>query len=254
EPTEAVADDLGAEGQRAGIAQDGAVGAQVIRYRLGGLRHYKIKLSGDLARDRAKFRWFRRPIGAVVAHSVRVDANNLWGDPADAIAHLRALDQPLVGVEEPLAANDLDGFAHLSRAIDTPIILDESLLRPGQLERLPDDGARWILNCRVSKSGGLLRSLQLIEAAVDHGLGVIVGAHVGESSLLTRAGLAAAAAAGEALVAQEGAFGDRLLQHDLCAEPLMFGRAGRLGPDQLAVVGPHGLGIEVRPDRVRLDD
>ncbi|MEM7326606.1 MAG: enolase C-terminal domain-like protein [Actinomycetota bacterium] len=224
--------------------------AQLLRYRLGGLRHYKLKLSGDLDRDRTKMRWFRGRFGRFIASSVRVDANNRWSDPTDAIEHLRALDIRLLGIEEPLAANDHRGFLAIAEAVDTRIILDESLLRSGQVADLPGDPDRWILNCRISKSGGLLRSLELVEAATAAGLGVIVGAHVGETSLLTRAALTAATAAGPALLAQEGAFGTNLLSQDITDTPIMFGRGGRLEPGDAPEIQRPGLGVEVVADRL----
>ncbi|MEM9892086.1 MAG: enolase C-terminal domain-like protein [Actinomycetota bacterium] len=225
--------------------------ARLLRYRLAGLRHYKLKLSGDLDRDRAKMRWFTGPVGRAVASSVRVDANNLWTTPEEAIDHLWALAVPLLGIEEPLAADDHAGFLAIAEAVDTRVILDESLLRTGQIAGLPGHPDRWILNCRISKSGGLLRSLALIDAAEAAGLGVIVGAHVGETSLLTRAAVAAASAAGPALLAQEGAFGTHLLAEDLTDEPIMFGRGGRLAPARDGGFGPHGLGVAVVASRLQ---
>lgn len=235
------------------LGDSGAItyGAQIVRYRLGGLRDFKVKLSGDPARDAAKFRWFRGPAGRWIARSVRVDANNLWRDASEAADHLDRLGVPLLGIEEPLEANDLAGFAMIADAVGSRIILDESLLRPGQLAALPGRPEQWILNCRISKSGGLIRSLRLLGAARDHGLGIIVGAHVGETSLLTRAALTAAASAGPSLLAQEGAFGTRLLSADLCEPPLMFGRGGVLDQEQLARLGPYGLGLSVLGDRLR---
>lgn len=226
-------------------------GLQVLRYRLGGLRDYKLKLSGDPKRDATKLRWFRGRLGRQVARSVRIDANNFWTDPETAARHLLALDYPYLGIEEPLAADDLAGCAEVADAVGAPIILDESLLRAEQFAALPGSPDRWILNCRISKSGGVLRSLELIEAARKHGLGIIVGAHVGETSLLTRAALTAAMVAGPSLLGQEGAFGTRLLTTDLCDTPIMFGRRGVLGGQELAAIGPTGLGVDVRADRLR---
>ncbi len=92
--------------------------------------------------------------------------------------------------------------------------------------------------------GGVLRSLAVVEAARAAGIGVIVGAQVGETSLLTRAALAVAHAAGPILVAQEGAFGTLLLTRDVCDPPLMFGAGGRLAvADHPRLLAP-GLGIE----------
>ena len=109
-----------------------------------------------------------------------------------------------------------------------PIILDESVTRIADLDALPDPAAQWIVNVRVSKMGGLLRSLDVVAAARRRGIRIIVGAQVGETSLLTRAALTIATAAGNLLVGQEGAFGTHLLAADVCDPPLMFGRGGIL--------------------------
>ena len=76
--------------------------------------------------------------------------------------------------------------------------------------------------------GGLLRSLQVVEAARAAGVGLVVGAQVGETSLLTRAALTVAHAGRDVLVAQEGAFGTFLLTEDICDPPLMFSAGGAL--------------------------
>jgi len=68
------------------------------------------------------------------------------------------------------------------------------------------------LRIRVSKLGGLLRTLTMIRAARTRGLGIVVGAQVGETSILARAGIVAAHAADSSLVGYEGAFGTRLLE------------------------------------------
>ncbi|MEE9280638.1 MAG: hypothetical protein V3V67_10730, partial [Myxococcota bacterium] len=71
---------------------------------------------------------------------------------------------------------------------------------------------------------------------------VIVGAQVGETSLLTRAALSVAQAARGILVAQEGAFGTLLLERDVCDPPLMFGPGGVLPAPALPAAG---FGIEI---------
>jgi hypothetical protein len=73
---------------------------------------------------------------------------------------------------------------------------------------------------------------------------VVVGAHVGETSVLTRAGLALATAAGEALLAMEGAFGTHLLERDVCETPLMFGAGGVLRPDDWGLRNSPGTGLQ----------
>lgn len=206
-----------------GDAPPDTFAATFARYRALGFSDYKLKLSGDLARDRAKL--------AVLADStvtrLRLDANNLWSDADTAIAYLKALSAPAFAIEEPLAVANAHELPRVAHALQMAIILDESLTRARQLATL-DSGVRWIANLRISKLGGVVRSLAVLAAAQAHDVGVIVGAQVGETSLLTRASLLVARAAGVTLLAQEGAFGTQLLQGDVCVSPLMFGIGGKL--------------------------
>jgi L-alanine-DL-glutamate epimerase-like enolase superfamily enzyme len=156
------------------------------------------------------------------------------------------MDYPFVAVEEPIRANRLDEMASLARVLDRPIILDESFVRVGQLETLKSEPSRWLINLRVSKMGGLLRSLQVAAAARDAHIGVICGAQVGETSVLTRAALTVATAAGDTLVAQEGAFGTLLLERDVCDPPLMFGAGGVLDVTRYPSLSGPGFGLAVR--------
>jgi L-alanine-DL-glutamate epimerase-like enolase superfamily enzyme len=159
---------------------------------------------------------------------LRLDANNLWSARATAARYLAELDAPAFAVEEPLAAGDLSELAALSAERGAPIILDESCARAGQLAALPGPSESWIVNLRVSKMGGLLRALRVVDAARARGIALIVGAQVGETSLLTRAALGVAARASDLLLAQEGAFGSVLLAEDPCTPELRFGPGGAL--------------------------
>jgi L-alanine-DL-glutamate epimerase-like enolase superfamily enzyme len=212
---------------------------QLWRYRRSDFADFKVKLSGRPARDRSRLARFR------AEERLRVDANNLWRRPERAIAHLQRVGVPLAAVEEPLAAGDLAGFARAGEALSARIVLDESLLRLEQLDALPAP-ERWIANLRVSKQGGLLRSLALAKRAAERGIAVIVGAQVGETSLLTRAALTLMQAAGANLLAAEGAFGTHLLARDLTTPCLMFGRGGVLDTADWPELQAPGLGLEVR--------
>jgi L-alanine-DL-glutamate epimerase-like enolase superfamily enzyme len=139
---------------------------------------------------------------------------------------MNELGHEIFAIEEPATVNDLDSFRRIFEATGGRIILDESFLRQDQLPELAGGSDNWILNCRVSKLGGLIRSLDIVEQAKQLGLSVVVGAQVGETSLLTRAGLSLASAARPVLVGMEGAFGTYLLREDLADRPLMFSGNG----------------------------
>lgn len=215
--------------------------AMAKQYRGHGFTDFKVKLSGDPIRDREKF-------GALgYDHTepirVRVDANNLWKDSEAAIAFLRALDYPLFAVEEPIAPDQFAGLTRIAGALDCHIVLDESFRRVSQLGQLPGPPSTWLINLRVSKMGGVLRSLAVVEAARRSGVQLIIGAQVGETSLLTRAALTVANVSRDILVAQEGAFGTWLLERDICDPPLMFGRGGVLDVARFPGLLEPGFGV-----------
>ena len=226
-----------------GDAEPEVFARQAERYLAMGFRDLKVKLSGDLERDRAKL----AALWAAPDVRVRVDANNLWREADVAVTYLTALGGPIVAVEEPLAPGDLAALAVVAARCGAPIVLDESVARTSQLAELPGAPATWIVNVRVSKMGGLLRSLDLVAAARTAGFRVVVGAQVGETSLLTRAALTLAQAAGPALLAQEGAFGTFLLTRDVCDPPLMFGAGGLLRVADHPRLTQPGFGITRTP-------
>lgn len=207
------------------------------RYRRQGFTDFKIKVAGKLRRDQRKIRTLAG------GPRLRLDANNLFADAAAAAAYFQRLPAGIFAIEEPVQAGDLDGCRRIGDATGAKIILDESLARAEQLSAL-DDAERWIVNLRVSKMGGLLRSLDVVLAARQCGVGVIVGCQVGETSILARAGLTAVQALGPALVACEGAFGTHLLQRDLATPSVMFGAAGVLDTARLPQAG-GGFGLRI---------
>ncbi len=213
-------------------------------YGLLGFTDFKIKLSGDVVRDRARLR--QLPKGS----RVRVDANNYWGDAADCIAHIRALDRPIWAIEEPVAAGDENAMRAIAEALEAKIILDESLTRLEQLDSYAVDPERWIANVRVSKSGGILRAVRLARAAQSMGMGVIIGAHVGETSLLTRAALAVGQSISAPPLAREGAYGTILMKADLTLPALRFQRGGCLMPSRYGLTTRPGMGFAISTDGI----
>ena len=208
-------------------ADDGATFRRTVdRYRVFGFTDFKLKLSGDLSRDRDNLAWFQQHAPPDVR--VRFDANNLWPTVAAAARYLDGVRCPAFAVEEPLHAYQYEALAELAATSGARIILDESCVRVEHVEALADLGTDWIINVRVSKMGGIVRSLGVVQTARRHGIPVIVGAQVGETSLLTRAALTIASAARDLLIAQEGAFGTLLLTTDVCEPSLMFGPGGAL--------------------------
>jgi L-alanine-DL-glutamate epimerase-like enolase superfamily enzyme len=220
-------------------------------YILKGFRDFKVKARGELRADAAKLRLFRALTSTLPGGvRLRMDGNNVWaGRLPEARAVLAQLNRihPLFAVEEPLAPREGDELLRLSRDLnDLPIILDEGFCRPADVDLYPGDAKHWIGNIRISKMGGLLRSLATLEKMKARGWRAIVGAQVGETSVLTRAALTVAAAANEAglLEAQEGAYGTLLLERDIVTPPLMFGKKGILAWDGAKAATTSGWSLD----------
>jgi L-alanine-DL-glutamate epimerase-like enolase superfamily enzyme len=215
---------------------------QLQRYRLAGFTDFKVKVTGRLQEDIDKMTLLAASQDSTIR--VRLDANNLWSDAESALSYLRQLPGRITAIEEPLKVGDYDGCRSLAREVRVPIVLDESFLKLDQFTSIQNDPpSTWIINIRVSKMGGVMRSLDIALRAKEFGISIIVGAQVGETSLLTRAALTVANSYRDILIAQEGAFGTLLLERDICEPSLMFGAAGRL--DARAVGCGAGLGLQV---------
>ncbi len=213
------------------------------RSRRQGLTDFKVKLSGNLPADREKVAYL--VAWRLDSMRLRADANNLWPNADEAVAYLNTLKAPFFAVEEPITAGQYPELMRIAISLDCRIILDESFVRLSQVSALTNAPGCWIVNLRVSKMGGVLRSLDIIRALRGSGIAMIVGAQVGETSLLTRAALTIASAGRDILIAQEGAFGTLLLQNDVCEPPLMFGDGGVLDTAHFPSLTQPGLGLNI---------
>lgn len=205
-----------------------------------GFTDFKLKLSGKIEHDREKCDLVNSEVHDV---RLRLDANNLWQSSDDAITYIQSLNSGCFALEEPLKANDYKGLSRVAEALDVKIILDESFLRIQQFDHITDRPTDWIINIRISKMGGLLRSIAIAEQARKANIQCIVGAQVGETSLLTRVAQLLVSNYRDVILAQEGACGTYLLEHDLFNPVLMFGKGGVVGQEQLEQLSDEGFGL-----------
>ena len=194
------------------------------RYLNMGFRCFKLKLFGDEKVDRPNLAMLKN--NSACGIDFRLDANNYWRDADQALRYIKKLDLGGYSLEEPLIARDLEGMHKIFTETGSRIILDESLVKAEDLGQIRHNPLAWVINLRISKLGGLIRSIEIAKFATKLGIPMIVGAQVGETSILTRAGLTIANTFREGVVAQEGAFGTYLLKKDVVENPIMFGRGG----------------------------
>ena len=219
---------------------------QVQRYCELGFCDFKIKVSGNLKDDQDRIKLFESLNSG--KSGIRLDANNLWGHSDEAIDYIEQLNYSFFAIEEPLKTGNYEGCRKIFEVTKIPIILDESFIRQDQFPELTSSPKAWMINLRISKMGGIVRSLAIAKQAEALGIPIIIGAQVGETSLLTRAALTVANATSNNVVAQEGAFGTHLLERDITSQPIMFGKGGKLSMAEFSQ--KPGLGIKITEDHL----
>ena len=208
--------------------------ASTLMMKREGFRFLKIKVG--LANDAAR-------VGACRAvyrdADLRIDANGAW----DATTALEAIGRlrrwRISAVEQPTPKGDTSGLKAVSDACPEPVIADESLCTIADAVHLIKNRACDIFNVRLSKCGGIFRSLEIIKTAADAGLGFQIGCHVGESGILSAAARQMAGIL-EGTKYFEGSYGRIILTEDPICEDITPYKG--TAP---ALSGP-GLGVEVR--------
>ena len=66
-------------------------------------------------------------------------------------------------MEEPVRAKNVEDISKFSTATGLPVILDESLCTLEDLSLYRNVAGKFIANIKVSKVGGLIRALKMIE-------------------------------------------------------------------------------------------
>jgi muconate cycloisomerase len=226
----------------------------------GGLRDFKLKVGtpGDRDRLQAVLNYLRRPLAKGRA-TLRVDANGAWSKES-AIEWLSATrDAPICAVEQPLRRGREEELRDLVAAARAGVthgmnaagkghaaarvfVHDESLITFDDAQRLLQLGVADGFNIRISKCGGLLPSLRLAALARRENVRIQLGCMVGETSVLSAAGLRFLEVC-PGVTWAEGCFGSFLLSNDVVRKELRFGYAGR--PPRLEA---GGLGATVNAD------
>jgi mandelate racemase len=138
-----------------------------------GFTRFKLKIGGGtLDDDLAAIAAVREASGGA---RLMVDYNQSLSRE-EALTRLQRLDrEELEWIEEPLPAEDVDGYARLCAAIETPIQAGESWWSPEEAERHLAVGACDLAMPDVARVGGVTGWLRA--AAAAHDAGVKVSTH-----------------------------------------------------------------------------
>lgn len=138
----------------------------------------KVGLSTDEATIEAVRSETKKPL--------RVDANEGWKDPDEALRKIRWLEKLGVElIEQPLPAAMLDEQRKLRDQVEMPIFADEACLHPDDIPRLASayDG----VNIKLDKCGGIWEAFRMIQIARAFKLKVMIGCMISSSVAISMA-------------------------------------------------------------------
>jgi O-succinylbenzoate synthase len=208
-----------------------------------GHRAFKIKIQPGW--DVEPLRAVRATVGDEVA--LLADANGSYrSDSVDEMATLCRLADAhigLVALEQPFARDDLVGHARLSRQIDVPVCLDESIGSLAELESALTLEACGAVSLKAGRVGGLVEARRIHQRCRDAGVSLRCGGML-ETGLGRAVNLAVAALPGCNLPPDLGP-SSRYFTTDLT---LPFESKGG------TMIVPDGPGLGVEPLPEVLDD
>lgn len=214
-----------------------------LKMRLFAFRDVKVKVGATNTDDAKSLQRIRRVVGRNV--NLRLDANEAWrcGEVCKKMKPL--LRFKVDSLEQPVPHDEVAGLAQVRSELNVPIMLDESLCSVEDAERAIAGGWCDLFNIRLSKCGGLLRSIRLAAKAKQCGLGFQLGCQVGETGILSAAGRHFACNVDQ-IRCLEGSFDRFLVRESLTEQDLTFQYGGRAK----CIEGP-GLGVDINECRVR---
>jgi muconate cycloisomerase len=204
-----------------------------------GLPSLRVKLCDDETYNRETLALAREVLGAI---ELRIDANSSWTQDS-APLHVRTCRKYGVRyVEDPAPAAATRALADLQDA-ELLFVADEGFISEEDLESILKHRHYRMLNFRLAKNGGLLRTLAMESIARSSWLPYCLCAHPGETGILSCLGRTAAAIVADSLFV-DGSFDSILLSDNITDKNYDF------GPGGWAPIMKKGIGYRVDPKKV----
>ena len=174
---------------------------QLTIYEQNSFTNFKIELDGNFKNDNLKLNL----LASTGYTHIQVDARNIWSSPVDLVSYMKDLPVTPYSIENPFNKPNHEMLIELSNIQPSRIVINENILTTHNTDIFKANNKKFIVNLRICRLGGLLRTLNMMQHAKKLGFDIIIGANMGETDLSIKVGRLAAMAAGNNLVCQEGA-------------------------------------------------
>jgi len=223
--------------------------AQVVE---DGIRWLQIKVPSDPAEDLAIVKAIRRAVGDDI--NIFPDLNRGYKAVKTAVNSIKAMRQEagIMAVEQPVEG--IDAMAAVCQRVDVPVIVDEGCWSPQDAIEIVKRGAADVLSIYYTKSGGLIRSMEIgtigraaglqvnVNGSLEGGVGNAANLHL--SAALEGDVLPGVITVNTLAGREQTKVGGVFYTDDIITDPFAY-RDGCLSVPQ----GP-GLGIELDPKKI----
>lgn len=141
-----------------------------------GFRAIKVKVGTGIERDIERVRLVRDAIGPDIL--LNLDVNGGWGVKESIRAIPRFYEFDVEYVEQPTTRFDIDGLAQVRKAVEIPIMADESVFTVEQAMQVIRKDAADIISVYPGKNGGLLKSRLICKMAESAGIACHIGSNL----------------------------------------------------------------------------
>lgn len=214
------------------------VAAVVAHGREAGYKHFNVKVAPDPDFDVALAKAVRRLAPDAFLWA---DANGGYDRKSALAAAPRLADAGVDVLEAPLRPNQISGYQALKRQNALPILMDEGVIHPTDLDEFDRLGMMHGVAMKSSRCGGLWSCRKQIELCAERGL-MWLGSGLTDPDISLAASLCLYGAFG--LTKPAALNGPQFLTADLLAKPLTIERGSAVIP------AAPGLGVEVDETKV----
>ncbi len=217
-----------------------------------GIRTIKIKVGVNAKRDVEMVRRVRAAAGPEM--ELCVDANEGYQTPGEAVSvvremtpyRLKYVEQPVMGIER---------LAEVARAIDQPVMADESAWNSHDVMQIAERRAAQIVSIYTTKPGGLYRAMEVaatcraagivcnVNGSVETGIGNLANIHLAAAAPAVT--LSCVVPVSTPAEHQHGQIGGIYYKDDLIARPMTLVEG--------CIEVPTGPGMGIDVDLAKID-
>ena len=153
----------------------------------------KIKIGDDPKKDVERIIAIDQALHSDI--SLRLDANQGW-TAKQSVELLHALEKKDIiaeFIEQPVAADDIEGLKYIKERVQTPLLADESIFSLKDAKKLLEMQAIDYVNIKLAKTAGITEALKLADLSASFGVKCMIGCML-EGPISVAAGLHVASA------------------------------------------------------------